>query len=295
MHHHTITAQTTLCCLLGNPVEHSLSPALHNACFRHCGLDWVYVAFCVQDIGAAIAGIRALGIRGASVTIPHKISAVRYLDSLDAAAQVVGSINTIVNDTGVLRGFNSDGLGALQALREHGHDPTGKRVTVLGSGGAARAIAITLALTARPERLVIGGIVTEEMDRLKQDIGAASDCMVQTVTLTDEVLREILPETDILINATPVGMYPNVQKTPIPRNLLEKHHVVFDVVYNPRVTRLLADARRAGARIVSGLEMFLNQAAVQFELWTGRPAPRAVMRRVVLNHLRLHQPRGKNP
>lgn len=288
-----IDAHTTLCCLIGNPVTHSLSPVLHNACFRRCNLNWVYVAFRVDDIAGAIAGIRALGIRGASVTIPHKISAMKYLDAVDEKAKTIGSINTIVNDSGKLHGFNYDGLGALQALREQGHDPTGKRVVVLGSGGAARAVCVTLALDARPQNLTIMGIVPDEMASLERDIRTVSDIAIQTAFLNTDNLRQVLAGADIVINCTPVGMFPDVSESPVPSELLHSRHVVFDIVYNPLETRLLSDARRAGAATVSGVEMFLNQAALQFELWTGIQAPREVMRAVVLRHLTPRRRRGR--
>ncbi|MCX8043837.1 MAG: shikimate dehydrogenase [Desulfobacterota bacterium] len=283
-----INAQTILCCLIGNPVEHSLSPALHNACFRECGLNWVYVAFRVTDIAGGLAGIRALGIRGASVTIPYKISALKYLDDIDPVARTIGSINTIVNQDGCLIGFNSDGTGALQALREQGHDPAGKRILVLGSGGAARAICVSLALHAPPQILTIMGIVQDEMVTLERDLRTVSGCVVQTQQLDTDTLARILPETDIVINCTPVGMYPNIHASPIPAAFLKPRHVVFDVVYNPLETRLLLDAQKAGAAVVPGIGMFINQAAVQFQLWTGREAPRHIMHEVVMQHLRPH-------
>ena len=283
----TIDAYTTLCCLIGNPVGHSLSPVLHNACFRQYNLNWVYVAFRVDDVAGAITGIRALGIRGASVTIPHKINAIRYLDTVDEKAKTIGSINTILNDSGTLHGFNYDGLGALQALREQGHDPTGKQVVVLGSGGAARAVCMTVALDAKPQGLTIMGIVPDEMSSLERDIKAVSDISVRTALLNEDNLRQFFVGADIVINCTPVGMFPDIAASPIPAKLLQSHHVVFDLVYNPFETRLLSDARRAGAATVSGIEMFLNQAALQFELWTGMQAPRKVMRAIVMQHFRL--------
>ncbi len=147
---HTITASTTLCAVIGNPVGHSLSPDIHNAAFRHLGLDWIYTAFRVEDLANAIAGIRALGIRGVSITIPHKVAALPLLDSLEETAAKIGAVNTIVNTGGRLHGINTDGAGALRALTGAGHNPAGASVLILGSGGAARAIAFTIAVHAAP-------------------------------------------------------------------------------------------------------------------------------------------------
>jgi len=280
----SINAKTAICAVIGNPIEHSLSPAIHNACFTHRGLNWAYVAFRVENIQQAINGIRGLNIRGVSVTIPHKISALPYLDGIDATAQTIGSINTIVNTQGRLFGYNSDGAGALQALHDQGHDPAGKHVLILGSGGAARAIAFTLALKSRPGRLGIMGIIPEELGKLADDIKDKAEYAVATGPLTPEHLQKILPEVDILINCTPVGMYPQIQHTPVPAQLLQPKHVVFDIVYNPLKTRLLADAQHAGAVAISGIEMFLNQAAIQFELWTEQKAPKEIMRNILIRH-----------
>ncbi len=284
MHRMNINAKTTVCAVIGNPIEHSLSPDIHNACFAQLGLNWAYVAFRVENIRQAIDGIRALNIRGVSVTIPHKISALQYLDRIDATAQTIGSVNTIVNEQGRLIGYNSDGEGALQSLRDQGHDPAGRNVLILGSGGAARAIAVTLALKATPARLAVMGIIPEELGTLAADLREKTGCAVAAVPLTPEHLQQALPAADVLINCTPVGMYPQIQHSPVPELLLHSRHVVFDVVYNPLRTRLLADARRAGAAAVSGIEMFINQAAMQFELWTGRPAPKEIMRTILLRH-----------
>ena len=279
-----IDASTVICAVIGNPIEHSLSPAIHNAAFTACGLNWAYVACRVEELKQAIEGIRALGIRGVSVTIPHKVAVMPLLDTVDEAARTIGSINTIVNTAGHLAGYNSDGEGALQALRNAGFDPAGKRVVILGSGGAARAIAIALALKAPPEKLTILGAVEEEVLRLSSDSTRRGAVAVAGKLLTDTSLSSALPDCDILIHATPVGMHPATDRSLVPPNLLHNNLVVFDIVYNPLKTRLLMDAERAGCTVIPGIEMFLNQAAVQFKLWTGQEAPREVMRAVLEKH-----------
>jgi shikimate dehydrogenase len=279
-----VDGRTTICAVIGNPIEHSLSPAIHNAAFAACGINWAYVAFSVTHLEKAIEGIRGLGIRGVSVTIPHKVAVIPLLDSIDDTARAIGSINTIVNTGGHLAGYNSDGAGALTALSDAGCNPAGKRVVLLGSGGAARAIAVTMALQATPSALTLLGIIEQERTQLASDLASRSRLRPVTADLSPEGLTAALQECDLLINTTPVGMHPKSDESPIPSNLLRKQPAVFDIVYNPRKTRLLRDAEQAGCTVVSGTEMFLNQAAVQFTLWTGQPAPVDVMRAVLDKH-----------
>lgn len=283
-----IDAKTAVCAIFGHPVGHSLSPAIHNAAFDACGLSFVYVAHDVQpgQVGTALQGIRAMGYRGLSVTIPHKIEAMQAVDHVDEIAQGIGCINTVVNDGGKLLGYNSDGLGALGALRDAGADPQGKRVLMLGSGGAARAIAISIAREAAPAELTILGVVPDELSRLVDDVTARGRCgEVRGIALTDETLAENVPQADILLHCSPIGMHPKEDATLVPADLFREGQVVFDAVYNPRRTRLLNEAAAAGCCTIEGIEMFLGQAYVQFELWTGQAAPRDVMRKVVEENL----------
>ena len=279
-----VDGRTTICAVIGNPVEHSLSPAIHNAAFAASGINWAYVAFHVTHLEKAIEGIRGLGIRGVSVTIPHKVAVMPLLDSIDDTARAIGSINTIVNTGGHLTGYNSDGTGALKALCDADCNPAGKRVVILGSGGAARAIAVIMALKAPPAALTLLGIIKEEREQLSSDIAAKSSLRPMTAGLSSAGLTAALKECDLLINTTPVGMYPHKDDSPVPRELLQKQTAVFDIVYNPRKTRLLREAEQAGCTVVSGIEMFLNQAAVQYTLWTGQQAPAGVMRAVLEKH-----------
>ena len=278
-----IDAKTQVCAIIGHPVSHSLSPELHNAAFEALGVPFAYVAHDVQpgDVAKALEGARAMGYRGLSVTIPHKAEAMHAVDEVDATARVIGCINTVVNEGGRLLGYNSDGLGALGALRDAGADPRGKRVLVIGSGGAARAIAVTIAREAPPARLTILGVELEQLDRLVADVRERGDSEVAGGELTPNALAEALAGCEILLHCSPVGMHPNAEDSVVPPALWRKSLVVFDAVYNPRRTRLLRDAAAAGCITVEGVEMFLGQAYVQFELWTGKKAPRDVMRQVV--------------
>ena len=277
-----INAHTQFCGLIGNPVEHSLSPAIHNAAFQKLELNFVYLAFRVEAIGDAIKGLRSLGnFRGASVTIPHKVSAVSFLDSLEPTARHIGAINTIVAEGGILKGYNTDAIGALRALRESDVALKGRQVVMLGSGGAARAIAFALGAETGIDRFTILGIDEQERTVLVRDLRLKVGMAVQESLLDESMLRKVLPDTHVLIHCTPTGMSPKVQQTSVPAALLHSGLTVMDIVYNPRDTQLLKDAKAAGCRVIPGLEMFLHQAAAQFELWTNQAAPADVMRAVL--------------
>ena len=277
-----INAHTQFCGVIGNPVEHSLSPAIHNAAFQNLGLNFVYLAFRVEAIGEAIKGLRALGnFRGASVTIPHKVAAVPFLDSVEPTARHIGAINTIVAEGGTLTGHNTDAIGALRALREGGAELKGRQVVMLGSGGAARAIAFALGTVTGIERLTLLGIDSQERTALARDLQSKTGMTVQESLLAEGALRKILPDSHVLIHCTPMGMSPKVNETAVPAALLHTGLTVMDIVYNPRDTQLLKDAKARGCRTIPGLEMFLHQAAAQFELWTHHAAPADVMRAVL--------------
>jgi shikimate dehydrogenase len=255
-----------ICCLIGDPVAHSLSPLIHNAGYQALGIDYVYLPFQVRDIKSAIAGIRKLGIRGASVTMPHKARVIEYIDEIDRLAIETGAVNTIVNNDGTLIGYNTDYQGARKALEE-ATSLEGKKAVLVGSGGAALAIA--LGLRRGGAKLVILNRTEEKAKRLAEMLDAKDYGGL-------EKLNEV-SSADILINATPVGMWPKTNQSLIPKSLLHNRLVVFDTVYNPKETKLLSEARERGCAIVYGYKMFLYQAALQFELFTGHQPPIKVM------------------
>jgi len=207
---------------------------------------------------------------------------------LDEVAEVdrqIGSVNTVVNDGGRLKGFGSDGPGALKALADAGVRVAGKNVTILGSGGAARAIAFSLAAKAKPAALFLLGVVEPELRALTRDIVRKTGAPATCALLEPRTLEARLAESQVLIHCTPVGMHPQTRASVVPKALLHRDLAVMDIVYNPLKTRLLADAESRGLKTISGVEMFVNQAVIQFELWTGKKAPWAAMRDVVLKHL----------
>jgi len=264
--------ETALYCVLGNPVAHSLSPVMHNRALAHHGLNAAYLAFRVTDVEAAIHGLRALGIKGASITLPHKSQVMRYLDEVDPAAADIGAVNTIINDNGQLIGKNSDVTGALDALQAES-ELAAKKVLIIGAGGAARAIGYGVRTAGA--RVTIANRSPEAGARLAADLEA------DFLPLADISQTSI----DILINTTPVGMHPSTAASPVPDDILSPEILVMDIIYNPLETALLKAATRAGCRIIGGLAMFVSQGARQFEWWTGRNAPRDVMRQAVLEIL----------
>lgn len=267
-----ISPKTSLYGVMGDPVSHSLSPAMHNAAFEAIGYNGVYVAFPVKDVKSAVAGIRALNVKGVSVTIPHKIEVMEYLDEIDEQARKIGALNTIVNRDGHLYGYNSDCHGAINALLEK-TEIRDKKVVIAGAGGAARAIAF--GILAEGGELTILNQIVEEGEALAKDLG------VDFLPL-DEYQKT---ESDILINATPLGMTPDTETMAVGSEYLKPEMTVMDIVYNPLKTRLLREAEAIGCNIVDGVAMFVNQGVSQFESWTGEKAPADLMRNVVLNAL----------
>jgi len=277
-------AHTRVYCLIGDPVRHSLGPKIHNASFGEVGINAVYVAFQVQDATAAVNGIRALGISGASVTIPHKLAVMPLLDEIDEVARMIGAVNTIVNEGGKLFGLNTDGAGALKALKDAGIEPAGKKIAIIGSGGAARAVGFTLAAKERIAGVAVLGIITQEAAKLAAELSEKTGVSASAINLDKETndARGAVGAADLVINTSPVGMYPAKDTTPIPPTWVRAEAAVFDVVYTPPETRLLREVAALGCRTVRGVDMFINQAVLQFERWTGKPAPVSLMRQIVL-------------
>lgn len=283
-----IDTETRLCAVIGNPVEHSLSPAIHNAGFEAAGLNYVYTAFRVEDVAGCLAGMRALhGFRGLSVTIPHKMAVMEHLDDINPMAQRVGSVNTITNDGGRLSGTTTDGPGTLRALEESGISLDGKRVLFIGSGGAVRAVAFAVAELTRAESITVIGRTPKRVAAIVDDVAAKTRMPITAADLSTDLERAVA-ESHILIQGTPVGMHPHPGETPVPKELLQPHHVCFDMVYRPNKTRFIQDAESAGCTTILGIEMLLNQAALQFEQWTGVSAPLDAMRAAALEALGQH-------
>ncbi|KPA10016.1 shikimate 5-dehydrogenase [Candidatus Magnetomorum sp. HK-1] len=283
----SIDCKTQICAIIGNPVEHSLSPAIHNAAFEFLDLNFVYVACPVKDVKGALEGMRAIkNFRGMSVTIPHKIEVMKYMDEIAAVDRNIGSINTVIHEQDRLMGLGTDGTGALKALIESDVEIDGKNILMLGAGGAARAISFTLAQNTRLKELLVLDIDEAQLRGLTNDLETGTDATVKSGLMSENTLSEEMEKADIIIHCTPIGMHPNVDASLIPPELFRPGQVVFDIVYTPLETKLLAEARSRGLKVIPGVEMFINQAVLQFEHFTGVEAPVEVMRRVVMENLK---------
>ncbi|MHB1125389.1 MAG: shikimate dehydrogenase [Bacillota bacterium] len=283
-----IGPQTRVVGIFGHPVSHSMSPAMHGAAFRKLGLDFVYLPFDVLPlrVGEAVSAIRALGLRGVNVTIPHKEAVIPFLDALSPEARMIGAVNTIVLEEGVLTGHNTDGLGFIRSLEaEAGTGPLGKTIVLIGAGGACRALALTLAARGA-KALIIVNRTLARAQAVAAEVNSLTGVPVQPMDLGSPSMEDTLKDAHILINTSPVGMYPNHDVQPVvPEEFLIPGLLVCDLVYNPARTALLQAASRRGCPTLGGLGMLVYQGAESFKLWTGVEAPVDVMRVAVEVHL----------
>ncbi len=275
-----ISGTTALYSLIGTPVGHSGSPAMYNYSFQKLGIDSAYLAFDIslEKVPDAIAAIKTLNIKGSNVTMPCKSEVVKYMDELSPAARIVGAVNTIVNNNGKLTGHITDGVGFVRSLKEHGVEVKEKNITIMGAGGAATAIQVQCALDGAKEISIFNikddfyKRAEETIEKLKKEV---PQCVVELYDLNDrQKLRDKIASSDILINATRVGMHPHEDESPIKdNNVFRKGLVVSDTVYNPKKTKLLKDAEAYGCKIVDGTGMLLWQGAEAFKLYTGLEMP----------------------
>jgi shikimate dehydrogenase len=274
---HRIGGATKVCAVIGDPIEHTLSPPMHNAAFRSLGMDYVYVAFRIRrdQLARAIAGFRALGIVGVNVTRPHKTSILRFLDGIERNAREIGAVNTVVNADGTLRGYNTDGQAAFDVLQGIGGSLSDKKVVILGAGGAARAITHFLSKTV--PRISMLNRTRSRGSKLAAEIARRSKAQCRAYGLSKADLRKEVPEADLVINTLPVDIFPRFGAILIQEELIRPGMIVFDANYVHR-SDFLVDAERAGATVTDGLEMLVRQAALSFKLWTGREPPIDVMR-----------------
>jgi shikimate dehydrogenase len=231
-----------------------------------------------------IKGIKSMGISGINVTIPHKVSIMKYLDEIDSNAKNIGAVNTIINKDGRLIGYNTDGVGALAALKTENADPTGKKVVLLGAGGAARALSFSIAPSAR--RLVVLNRTKSKATSLVKTLKKRLKIDIVGEELTSSTLSRELADTELLINTTSVGMFPKIEETLVDRHFIRPNMVVFDIIYNPPETRFLREATSSGAKVLNGINMLVNQGALSFKLWIGVKPPIDVMFRAINRRLK---------
>ncbi|WP_339236123.1 shikimate dehydrogenase [Paenibacillus sp. FSL R5-0517] len=277
------TSLPVLLGVMGDPIAHSKSPAMHNAALLAAGVNGMYMPLHVHpdQLEAAVRGIVALGYRGVNVTIPHKEQVMQYLDVIDESARLIGAVNTIVNEGGTLTGYNTDGIGYVRSLKEEAvPELAGKRIAVLGAGGAARGVIYALALE-KPEHIHILNRTADRAIALASDLRGHGLGEISGSGM--EEVANVLATADIVINTTSAGMHPHVDDVPVDPSLIREGAAVSDLIYNPLETRLLRESRMRGCTVHGGLGMFVYQGAVAFEHWLGIPAPVETMRRAVLN------------
>lgn len=275
--------------VMGWPIAHSLSPVLQNAAIEEAGLDYVYISLPVppEKLKEAVAGLRAMQFTGWNVTIPHKQAIMAELDAIDEDARIIGAVNTVVNRDGHLTGYNTDCIGFMQPLAQQGFLPKGKEATILGAGGAARAVIWGL-LRAKVKRITLGVRNSAKAARLAEEFAAYGE--IQVLHWEDSAFAEHLAVTDLLVNTTPLGMYPHVEgMPPVDWTKLKKDALVYDIIYTPERTRFLSEAQAHGHAIINGEGMLAGQGAAAFTLWTGVASDLALMKRALREELDLRQ------
>jgi shikimate dehydrogenase len=271
--------------VIGHPIRHSLSPAMHNAVFKHLKLEYEYDAYDVleEELAGKLLAFKEQGFVGINVTIPHKVAVVPYLDKLSDEAKLTGAVNTIKFGREAI-GYNTDGIGCVRSFEEAGIVLQGKRVLILGAGGAARAIAFQLA--KEKTVIMVTDRVTEKAVKLAKDVEKKANGKITSIESEDGSIERAMGQADIVINATPIGMLPNIDETPINPKLLHKKLTVMDIVYNPIETKFLKEARKIGCLTLDGIGMFVNQGAESLRIWLGIEPPLKLMRDVVVQELK---------
>jgi shikimate dehydrogenase len=271
-----ITGKTNVVGLIGDPVGHSLSPVMHNAAFKYLNIDFVYVPFLVKkrNLQNAIDGAKFLNLKGLNVTIPHKTEVIKFLDELDTSAKLVNAVNTILFEESKAKGYNTDGLGAVKALEEITNIKD-KRIVIMGAGGAAKAV-LSQVIYKGAKSVLIANRTLENAIKLRKILNDKFIDKVQCLGFTDE-LKDVVMNSDIVINTTPVGMYPKVHEKPL-LTATDMHSdlIVYDLVYNPLKTVLLKEAEKAGAKPLSGIKMLIYQGMESFKIWTNIYPPYSI-------------------
>jgi shikimate dehydrogenase len=263
-----------------------MSPFMHNAALRELSLDYIYLAFDVppKDLEKAVLGFKNQSMKGINVTIPHKERIIEYLDQIDPLAEKIGAVNTIKNVHGNLIGKNTDAFGAKKALIDSGFKIKDKTVLLLGAGGAAKAI--SFALSDEINEIIICNRTEKRAVKLAKDLQDTMKIVATGKDMSKDTIKTLISKVDILINTTPVGMYPDLEKTPISKDLLGDHLFVYDIIYNPLKTKLLKDASEIGCKTLNGIEMFINQGALAFEWWTDIKPNTNTMKNTIIEILR---------
>lgn len=280
-----LSGKTKAVILIGNPVEHSMSPKMHSNAFKEVGINAIYIATKVEknNVKAAVESITALNFLGANVTIPHKVAVMKFVDEIDPIARDIGAVNTIVNREGKLFATNTDGLGFMRSMKQAGIKLKGMNCVMVGAGGVARAISFNL--LQEINHLKITDIKKKVIDGLVSNLQQRYSNKVSSFNPSKNVLKTELKKADLLLNCTPIGMFPKHEESPVPKEFLRNDLVVFDAIYNPIETLLIKNAKEEGAKAIGGSKMFLYQGVEAFELWTNKKAPIKLMEKIINENL----------
>ena len=283
-----IKGSTQLTCIIGSPVDHSKSPYMHNLAFEKLGLDYAYMAFDIKEgsLKQGVDGLRTLNVRGFNITMPHKQEVMKYLDKIEEDAKLIGAVNTVLNNNGKLIGYNTDGKGFIKSLEERNVKYIDEKIVIIGAGGAAKAIAIELALKG-VKNIVIVNRTLEKAEAISHTINKNIEgSESRSLVLDEKLLKEELKDASILINTTSVGMGDSIDKNIIKNeDTLHKDLFVADLIYNPVKTKFLSMAEEKGCRIMNGLDMLVYQGALVFKIWTGADMPVEVMKKMEKGNL----------
>lgn len=273
-----IKGTTRLISILGNPVKHSKSPQMHNRSFEKLGLDFAYMPFEIEELGKAVGAMKILNAKGFNITMPYKGQVMEFLDEIDRAADMIGSVNTVLNKDGKLIGYNTDGKGFVKSLEERKVKFKDEKIVILGAGGAARAIAIQLALDSAGEIVIVNRTI-EKAERITNIINKEiPKVKARSIILDEGRLKEELKDAKILINTTPIGMEATLGKSPIEKlDTLHRDLFVSDIIYDPAKTKFLSQAERAGCKTMNGLGMLVYQGAIAFKIWTDVDMPQSLI------------------
>ncbi|MCS7229207.1 MAG: shikimate dehydrogenase [Candidatus Kryptonium sp.] len=285
-----IDSDTKLVGLIGHPVSHSFSPLIHNTAFEILELNYKYVTFDVlpENLNDALRGIVALGIKGVNVTIPHKETVIENLDNVSPEARIVGAVNTIVNENGVLSGYNTDVYGFTESLKKYKDMITNTPAFIFGAGGSARAVIYSLITNFQPERIVIANRDISRAERVARYFSQVLG--YKNFEVKEFFFPEIagdIKSARLVVNTTPIGMHPNIDDLPVQSDeIFHEGQIVYDLVYNPSITKFLKIAQNKGAKVISGVEMLILQASKSFELWTGKEMPISEIKKFLLPKLK---------
>jgi shikimate dehydrogenase len=284
-----ISGKTKIVGVIGFPIEHTLSPVMHNTAFKNLKLNYIYIPFKVEpkNLKYAIKALKVLNIVGLNVTIPHKTNVISYLNNVDKLAREIGAVNTILNKDGKLFGYNTDAYGFIESLKKNNFNLKGKNGLILGAGGASKAVCFALVYLGVNSLTISNRTLYKAKNLVKKIKKYNSNIELKYIPFEQKILSKLFLDVDFAVNTTSIGMYPNINDTPVEKfKIPSSNFLVYDLIYIPFKTKFLKTAEKFGARTINGLDMFVFQGAKAFEIWTGIKPPIELMSNAIKNELR---------